>query len=136
MASDVATPPLFRAQGTPAVPGHPALLGGRCRHCGGLFFPMQQHGCEFCGATDLEEQALGGRGTLISLARVNLHASADRPTPFTVGAILLDEGVVVRALLDAQVAEALRPGDSVVTQLIEDTRAGRGPHDLRFGKEQ
>lgn len=125
---------LFRAEGTQAVPAHPALLGGRCRSCGAVFFPMQAHGCEHCGSTDLVEHALGGRGRLVTLATVHLHASPDRAAPFTVGSVVTDDGAVVRALLDTDAVASLRPGDTVVTRLVPETRPGRGAHDLRFTK--
>jgi uncharacterized OB-fold protein len=31
---------LYREDGTAAVPDRPALLGGKCKACGYVFFPM------------------------------------------------------------------------------------------------
>ena len=136
MAADQpSSPALFRAEGTPGLPGLPALLGGRCRGCGLVFFPMQYYGCEACGSGDLAEHAIRGRGRLITLAKVHLHARPNRQAPFTVGSVATDDGAVVRALLDPATADQLEPGDRVVTTLVVETRADRGTQDLRFTKE-
>lgn len=125
-------PALFRPEGTQAVPNHPALLGGRCRDCGYVFFPMQTYGCEACGSTALEPMALSGRGRLISFARVHVHASPGRQAPFTVGSVVTDDGAVVRALIE-EASEPLLKADAVmVTTLAPETRPNRGEYDLRF----
>ncbi len=129
-------PALFRAEGTAAVPAHPALLGGRCRACGYVFFPMQTYGCEACGAADLEPLALSGRGKLTSFARVHVHAGGGREAPFTVGTIALDDGAVLRALIDPGSEDRLRHGAAMVATLVPETRPNRGPHDLRFALEE
>ena len=128
-------PALFRAEGTAAVPDHPALLGGRCRACGYVFFPMQTYGCEACGAEGLEPLALSGRGRLTSYARVHTHAGAGREAPFTVGTIALDDGAVLRALIDKGSEDRLRHGAAMVARLVPETRPGRGPYDLCFALE-
>jgi uncharacterized OB-fold protein len=126
-------PALFTAEGTSAAPDHPALLGGRCRACGYVFFPMQTYGCEACGSADLEPTALAGRGRLTSFARVHVHASPGRAAPFTVGSIVTDDGAVVRALIDEASEAGLRHGAVMVTMLVPESRPGRGDFDLRFG---
>ncbi|CAG2160142.1 Zn-ribbon domain-containing OB-fold protein [Cupriavidus numazuensis] len=123
-------PALYRAQGTPGEPDHPALLGGACR-CGYTFFPWQTYGCERCGGHGemLTPLALGGRGTVESSAVVHLHPAADRPTPFTIAAIRLDDGPVVRTLVSQHDGDApLTPGDRVVAVLVQAGDAS----DLRF----
>lgn len=137
MADEKATvekvrPALFRPQGTPADPNHPALLGGRCAACGFVFFPMQTYGCEACGSTALEPFAISGRGRLASFARVHVHAGGGREAPFTVGSIALDDGGVVRALIDRDSEAALTHDAAMVAVLVPETRPGRGEHDLRF----
>ncbi len=130
MTIDLFKPALYRAEGTPDVPDHPALLGGACR-CGHVFFPWQTYGCERCGGHGdaLTPLALGGRGTVESSAAVHLHASPDRPTPFTIAAVRLDAGPVVRTLaLQPDSGAPLKPGDRVVTTLAESANA----RDLRF----
>lgn len=125
-------PALYRAEGTPARPGHPALLGGECR-CGHVFFPWQSYGCERCGADAgaLTPKALSGRGRVESTATVHLHASADRPVPFVIAAVRLDDGPLVRGLAAAD-TQALCPGDSVVTTLVQapGTPGDDGRRDL------
>lgn len=119
-------PALYRAQGTPALPEHPALLGGTCR-CGHVFYPWQSYGCERCGATGdaLTPVALSGRGRVESSAVVHLHASPARQAPFTVTAVRLEDGPLVRTLaLGSEAGQGtggtrLVPGDAVVAVLAE-----------------
>jgi uncharacterized OB-fold protein len=122
-------PALYRASGTPDVPEHPALLGGECR-CGHVFFPWQTYGCERCGSDGdaLTPRALGGRGVVEACAEVHLHAAPDREAPFTVAAVRLDDGPLVRTLVAQECVGTLVPGDTVVTTLV---KAG-GASDLRF----
>ena len=112
----------------------PTLRGGACT-CGHLFFPMQAHGCEKCGLSGdaLTPRDLSGKGRLNALAKVHLHAGKARKAPFTVATIQLDDGPVVRTLLDTESEDAIRPGDMVVARLLpvagED---GVQALDLRF----
>jgi hypothetical protein len=128
-------PALYRAGGTAAVPGHPALLGGACA-CGYVFFPLQVYGCEKCGGVSIEPRALSGAGTLLASARVHLHHGKGREAPFTVGAIRLDDGPIVRTLVEADGTE-LQPGTRMVTALtpVVDTE-GAPRLDLRFAPER
>jgi len=129
-----ARPALFRAEPFENSRIPPSLLGGRCKACGFVFFPMQHYGCEACGSPALHEYEIAGRGRLVTLARVHRHASPDREAPFTVGSVATDHGPVIRALLDPESADQLRPGDTVATRLVTETREGHDSHDLRFGK--
>jgi uncharacterized OB-fold protein len=124
-------PALYRAEGTERAPSRPALLGGRCA-CGYVFFPLQAYGCERCGSAELKPYALAGEGTLLASARVHLHAGKKREAPFTVGAIKLDDGPIVRTLL-VDDARAFRPGDRMATTLVsvKDENA-TDKLDLRF----
>ncbi|AQV97224.1 hypothetical protein BJN34_25520 [Cupriavidus necator] len=135
-------PALYRAQGTPALPEHPALLGGTCR-CGHVFYPWQSYGCERCGAAGdaLTPMALSGRGKVEASAVVHLHASPERQAPFTVTAVRLDDGPLVRTLaLASETGQGtgLVPGDAVVAVLAEVSdrqQEGSTPAralDLRF----
>src|SRR6185437_395144 len=96
--TELLKPALYRAEGTDAVPAHPALLGGACA-CGYLFFPLQRYGCEKCGGLEIEPRALSGAGSLLASARVHLHAGKGREAPFTVGSVRLDDGPIVRTLI-------------------------------------
>jgi uncharacterized OB-fold protein len=127
------TPPLYIAEGEPVLNRRVALAGGRCRECGNVFFPFQRYGCERCGSLKLEEFAITGRGRLVSSAKVHWHVAPDRQAPFTIGSVITDDGAVVRALLDPESADTLRPGDIVTTRLVPETREGRGSFDVRFG---
>ena len=123
---------LFSAQGTAPEPNLPALLGGHCKTCGGNFFPMQSYGCERCGSCDVEPRTLSGRGRLVSSAEVHMSQNPHRPAPYTVGAIALDEGGVVRALLDVPPGTSLALDTPMVTKLVPETRPNAGEFDLRF----
>lgn len=123
---------LYREGGTAAVPDHPALLGGKCNACGYVFFPMQRYGCEKCGSTDLAEHAIAGRGKLLASARVHLYAGKNRQAPFTVVSVRLDDGPIVRTLLEGADTE-LNPGAILSTTLIGVSDAeGNTKRDLRF----
>jgi uncharacterized OB-fold protein len=125
--------PLFAETGTDALPDRPALIGGRCV-CGHPFFPMQHFGCERCGrfAADLAEVRLAGRGELIAFAQVHLHARPYPKVPFTVLALKLDDGPVIRALLDPPVDAELRIGATMLATIVEETRAAQSRKVLRF----
>lgn len=131
MTLSLLKPALYRAQGTQDVPNHPALLGGQCR-CGHVFFPYQARGCERCGGHGeaLSPRPLSGRGIVESSAVVHLHAAADRAAPFTIAAVRLDDGPLVRTLVAQDRAEPLRRGDAVVTTLV----AVGDVSDLRFAR--
>lgn len=113
----------------------PALHGGRCR-CGHVFFPFQAHGCERCGASGdaLQPALLPASGRLVASARVLLHARKDRQPPFVVVAVQLDDGPVVRTLLDADTAATPPVGMPVRGRLVEVGRSDDGAPivDLRF----
>ena len=124
-------PGLYRAEGREALPDHPALLGGACA-CGYVFFPLQHYGCERCGSLELSPRALSGAGRLLASARVHLHAGKGREAPFTVGSIKLDDGPIVRTLIE-DAGGALHPGERMVTTLAPVADADGAPRlDLRF----
>jgi hypothetical protein len=125
-------PGLYSAEGSAARPDSPALLGGVCAGCGYVFFPLQAYGCERCGGLDLAPRVLSGAGVLLAAARVHLHAGKSREAPFTVGAIALDDGPVVRTLIE-DAGEIPRPGDRMTTLLAPVADAEGAPRlDLRF----
>ncbi len=113
--------------------GQPALRGGRCT-CGHVFFPMQTYGCEACGATGeaLAPALLSGRGRLVASARVMLHARKDREPPFTVVTVKLDDGPVLRTLLDCNPDAPLPVGQPLCATLTEVTGPAGQALDLRF----
>ena len=127
-------PALYRRAGSTARPDLPALLGGACA-CGHVFFPLQAYGCERCGGTELRPRALTGAGTLLASARVHLHAGKGREAPFTVGAIRLDDGPIIRTLIEGD-ETGLRPGETMVALLAPAADPEGAPRlDLRFVAE-
>jgi len=127
-------PALYRASGSAAEPGHPTLLGGACA-CGYVFFPLQAYGCERCGGTDLQPKTLSGAGRLLASARVHLHPGKGREAPFTVGAIALDDGPIVRTLIEEGRGDP-RPGRRMAATLVAVEDAEGAPWlDLRFTPE-
>jgi uncharacterized OB-fold protein len=128
---------LFQAAGTEAAPANPALIGGRCR-CGYLFFPMQRFGCEKCGrvGTELAEALLSGSGRLRAHAQVHLHARPSPKVPFTVLEIALDDGPLVRALLDRPTDAQLQNGDRMFSTIVRAMRSDGEVELLRFRRAE
>jgi len=86
------------------------LRVGRCRDCGYVFFPAQDHGCESCGAPPSSLRAMSTPAAGVVTASVIVHTHPVYPTPFVVGDIALDgEPVVVQAIL----RDPRRVGDRV-----------------------
>jgi uncharacterized OB-fold protein len=82
-----------------------ALRGVHCADCGADIFPPQGYGCTACGAhgPPLAEVEFPAEGRLRTYAVV--HVDRSRPTPFTVGELVLDAGPVLRVrLTDGAVA--------------------------------
>lgn len=128
-------PTLYRAEGTAEAPNRPALLGAVCAR-GHVFFPLQRYGCERCGSLDLEPKALSGVGRLLASARVHMHAGKGREAPFTVGSIQLEDGPIVRTLIEAGEGATLGAGTRMATTLLAVADAdGRECLDLRFEPE-
>lgn len=117
----------------------PQLLGGRCR-CGHVFFPMQTYGCEKCGAAGdaLQPAELPATGTLVASSRVLMHARKDREPPYVVVSVRLDDGPVVRTLLDEDTAELIAIGAPMHGRLMEVGRSDAGTPlvDLRFARSR
>ncbi|MDB5482876.1 MAG: hypothetical protein JWO83_3929 [Caulobacteraceae bacterium] len=131
---DLLKPTLYRRAGSAARPEPPALLGGACA-CGHVFFPLQSYGCERCGGTDLQPRALTGAGRLLASARVHLHAGKGREAPFTVGSIRLEDGPIIRTLIEGGETR-LHPGAAMVAVLAPVTDPqGSARLDLRFMAE-
>ena len=89
------------------------LLGTRCT-CGHTAFPRQRYGCERCGRMDAQEDVeLDAIGTVAATATAHVQLSSSPKVPFTVGAVRLDAGPVIRAFLDP----ALAPGDRAIARM-------------------
>jgi len=128
-------PALYREAGTEAAPDRPALLGAECA-CGHVFFPLQAYGCERCGSREIRPRALSGSGRLLAAARVHRHAGRARQAPFTVVAVALDDGPVVRTLAAEEEKAPLAVGQRMMTRLVSVFDADGAPRlDLRFIRE-
>lgn len=129
-------PTLFTA---PEAPDVPALKGVRCS-CGYVFFPPQDYGCEKCGAepSEFTPVELAGRGTLQGFATVHRQKFGDMETPFTVGSILLEEGVAIMGLLTCRTDQGLAIGQPAQAALVEmkKDKEGNSIVDCRFTPQQ
>ncbi len=136
MTSTLLKPKLYRIE---PAPGHPSLRGMHCGICGHVFFPPQNLGCERCGAAGnaLQSRQLVGRGTLMARVTVHVHAKPERPAPFVIGTVHLDDGPIVRTLLDSA-PDALPPIGSPMVAVLRPVASAESAatHDLRFSLEQ
>ena len=97
------------------------LLGSRCRACGEQFFPVTR-ACARCCGTDVEDCALGDRGSLWSWTVQGFPPKApydggdgsDSFRPFGVGYVQLASGLKVEARLTAADPAQLRIGMPMV----------------------
>jgi uncharacterized protein len=84
----------------------PELLGGECKDCGAITFPVQSR-CPRCGTRSMAEHALPRRGTLVSWTTQEFNPSANYmgdPTgesfrPYGVGLVQLGDVVRVESRL-------------------------------------
>ena len=80
----------------------PELLGGQCKDCGAITFPVQSR-CPRCGTQSMAELPLPRRGTLVSWTTQEFPPSSNYmgdPTgksfePFGIGLVQLDDVVRV-----------------------------------------
>jgi uncharacterized protein len=92
------------------------LIGGRCRRCGGLHFPVQAN-CPHCSELSIEPTPLSRRGTLWTWT-VQTFAPPVPPyrgpidgfVPFGVGYVELPEGLRVQGRLTVNDPARLRIG--------------------------
>ncbi|MBY4897063.1 Zn-ribbon domain-containing OB-fold protein [Cupriavidus sp. AU9028] len=135
MTTPLLKPSLYEAGG-PGATGSASLKGGRCLACGYVFFPLQRYGCEQCGAHGdaLAPATLAGTGTLLARATVHMHARPERTAPFVIGTVRLDDGPVVRTLLDASPTAPPSCGTRMRAMLVEvpGTEPAVLVRDLRF----
>ena len=81
----------------------PQLLGGQCKDCDAITFPMQSR-CPRCGTESMAELPLPRRGTLVSWTTQEFPPSFDYRggasfEPFGVGLVQLDDVVRVESRL-------------------------------------
>ncbi len=86
-----------------------ALVGARCAHCRHAHFPPQSR-CPECQSVRLHPMWLSGRGQLCS-AEI-----AEHPDDLSIGHIMLEEGIALRALvIDPPAVLAQRLGEGPLT---------------------
>ncbi|OYD70356.1 OB-fold domain-containing protein [Rhodococcus sp. OK302] len=111
--------------------GLPVLTG--IRDSGGFIsYPVQDAGSLSNGdhGPDLTPVTLSGRGQITATATVRLHPGPGIETPFTVASILLEEGPLVRGILDADDRGCI--GDTVVATTTAVPRGEDEVYELRF----
>lgn len=82
------------------VPGPPPrLLGSRCRETGQLFYPVQSMNPVTMRAGTMEPHAFAGGGTLRNFTRVR-RGMPGFDSPFALGVVELDEGLLLTAQLE------------------------------------
>ncbi|MGG7102439.1 Zn-ribbon domain-containing OB-fold protein [Rhodococcus sp. 24CO] len=115
--------------------GTPTLAGVR-DSSGFISYPPQAAGSLLNGdhGTQLHTVPLSGRGRIHATATVRFHTSPDIDTPFTVASIVLDEGPLVRGILD--VVDSGRIGESVVATTTAIRRGDEDLYELRFHVEK
>jgi len=94
----------------------PMLLGVECSRCHLTWFPRVLLGCERCGSygDDLTPRTFSSAGRLISSAEIK---QVDGQY-FTLASIALEDGPVIRAILDDEVPVSIN--DTVRASVIED----------------
>lgn len=86
-----------------AASGPAQIRIGQCGACGHRYFPFQSLGCERCGTHGATQSPIlvPARGSVLAAVGVWKHRSPGIEAPFQVADVLLDAGVKVRALIDA-----------------------------------
>lgn len=74
--------------------GVPSLIGSHCPRCGGKFFPVRKV-CPHCFAEDIPEISLARRGKVYSFTQVYIKSPLITEHPYTVGYVLLDDGITI-----------------------------------------
>jgi uncharacterized protein len=103
----------------------PQLLGGQCKSCGAITFPVQAR-CPRCGTESMAELALPRRGTLVSWTTQEFPPSVGYrgdPTgqsfePFGIGLVQLDDVVRVESRLTACDPQGLDFGMEVELRIV------------------
>ena len=75
------------------ISGEWALVGGRCRQCEKIIYPLRSV-CLNCLSQDMEKLTLSRKGTLYSFTTVHMPSEHFEP-PYVIGWIELPEGIRV-----------------------------------------
>lgn len=107
----------------PAPGEEPYLSGVKCRSCGELFFPKRTR-CIHCFAEKMEEVALSKKGKVYTYTIVhNATPGYTGPVPYAVGAVELQEGIVILSPLTQCNLDELKIGmdvELVLEKLYDD----------------
>jgi len=84
----------------PDEPGKkPYLYGGKCKNCGTFFFPIRGV-CLNCGAEEMEESPIGGKGKIYSYTVVRQQVpGALVKVPYAIAIVLMEEGCQVHTVI-------------------------------------
>lgn len=111
------------------------MQAARCSACGVTEFPPRRR-CRHCGAEEMEEVQLSGRGKILSYTRVYQPARGFRDAAGSVTALIsLPEGVRVIAQLTDVDPEAVETGqevEMVVRRLRADQEQGLIVYGYKF----
>lgn len=118
---------------------YPQLIGSRCRMCGAITFPGQDH-CPKCSSGHMAELLLPRRGTLVAWTTQGFlpgapYAGRETPetfTPFGVGLVQLDDVVRVEGRLTENDPAKLRFGMQVELTMVPFTTDDEGNEVVTF----
>ena len=97
--------------------GEPALVGGRCRECQSVCFPVQDV-CPYCSEESVHEIRLSRTGTLWAWTAVTAAPPGyEGPVPYGFGVVELAEGVRVISRLTEADPGKLSQGQEMVLVL-------------------
>jgi uncharacterized OB-fold protein len=81
----------------------------RCLACGTVRYPPEPV-CPACLSADAVWEPLAGTGSLLAWTTFHRQYFSGFPVPYTVGAVLTDEGPIICAPVEGDPAESPRPG--------------------------
>lgn len=95
---------------------------------------MDRYGCPACGAPAdaVAESSSTGHGRLAGFATVHAALSPERPTPFVVGNVKLDDGPFLTVVLDVAKEAELEIGQPMVARPVERTVGQEGGSESRI----
>lgn len=97
----------------------PALIGGRCVHCGALAFPRREL-CPECQRGGVEAVPLSTTGTVYTFTIVRMAPPGYLgEAPYAYGVVELPQGIRVTSTLLADELEQIAIGDRCAFELLE-----------------
>ena len=117
----------------------PQLLGGQCKDCGAITFPLQSR-CPRCGTQSMTELPLPRRGSLVSWTTQEFPPSSNYMgdptgesfTPYGVGLVQLDDSVRVESRLTECDPQKLDFGMEVELRIVPFYRNNDGDDVITF----